>query len=189
MKKYILIFTSFFILVSFFLFSGSKSNSTESTVGSIIYKKSLPPSKKIELQEELKTDNQNIVPSSESQDFMDSDRDYLLWRKISDKIEDEWSKEIYLHCQYVDRENADKLYNSYLKARKEYIAPQETTLLDSLNDLSRLNGESITNENDNLEPEDEQDAFITQLRRIFREHFGYIQTQRKIFLDAHATNH
>jgi hypothetical protein len=188
MKKYILIFTSFVILVSFFLFSGNKSNSTESTVGSIIYKKSLPPSKKIELQE-LKTDNQNIVPSSESQDSMDSDRDYLLWRKISDKIEDEWSKEIYLHCQYVDRENADKLYNSYLKARKEYIAPQETTLLDSLNDLSRLNGESITNENDNLEPEDEQDAFITQLRRIFREHFGYIQTQRKIFLDAHATNH
>lgn len=187
MKKYILIFTSFVILVSFFLFSGSKSNSTESTVGSIIYKKSLPPSKKFELQE-LKTDNQNIVPSSESQDSMDSDRDYLLWRKISDKIEDEWSKEIYLHCQYVDRENADKLYNSYLKARKEYIAPQETTLLDSLNDLSRLNGESITNENDNLEPEDEQDAFITQLRRIFREHYGYIETQRKIFLDAHSTN-
>ena len=188
MKKYILIFTSVVILVSFFLFSGSKSNSTESTVGSIIYKKSLPPSKKIELQE-LKTDNQNIVPSSESQDSMDSDRDYLLWRKISDKIEDEWSKEIYIHCQYVDRENADKLYDSYLKARKVYIAPQETTFLDNLDDLSRLNGESITNENENLEPEDEQDAFITQLRRIFREHYGYIQTQRKIFLDAHATNH
>ena len=188
MKKYLLILTSFFLVVSFFLFSGNKSNSTKSNVRSLIDKKSLPQKKKIELQE-LKTDNQNIVPSFDSQDSsMDSDRDYLLWRKISDEIEADWSKEIYIHCQYVDRENADKLYESYLKARNEYLAPQETTLLDTLDDLSRLNSESITDENDYLEPQNEQDIFITQLHRIFREHYGYIEAQRKIFLDTHHTN-
>jgi hypothetical protein len=188
MKKYLLILTSLIILVTFFLFLGNKSNSTESNVESLINKKSLPQTKKIELQK-LKMDNQNIVPSFESEDSnMDSDRDYLLWRKITDEIEANWSKEIYLHCQYLDRENADKLYESYLKARKEYLVPQETNLSDTLNDLSRLNGESITNENDYLDPQQEQDEFITQLHRIFREHYGYIEAQRKIFLDAHHTN-
>ena len=174
--------------MSFFLFSGSKSDSIESTVGSLIDKKSLPQRKKMELKK-IKTHNQNTVPLYEFMDSnMGSDRDYFLWRKISDEIEADWSKEVYTHCQYVDRENADELYESYLKARKEYLAPEETTLMDSLNDLSRLNSESITDEKGDLGPEQEQDAFISQLHRIFREHYGYIETQRKIFLDAHPTD-
>lgn len=119
---------------------------------------------------------------------IDQDRDYLLWRKESDEIEEAWNKEIYTHIQYVNREHADELYNLYLKERLEYLSPQEITLSDSLNELSRLNGESIENDKDRIEPEMDQDRFISKLRNIFRQDYRFIEAQRKIFLDTYSSN-
>lgn len=131
-------------------------------------------------------DSNPVFPFESNDSNIDSDRDYLLWRKESNEIEAAWNKEIYSHLQYLDRERAEELYEAYLYERRNYLAPQEKSLSDSLDDLSKLNGESIVNEDDFIEPEEHQDKFITTLRSIFRGHYDYIEAQRKIFLDTHT---
>lgn len=116
---------------------------------------------------------------------LDQNRDYLLWGKLNDELEATWEKEIFGHIQYIDRENAQDLYRAYSYERTKYLADEELSLTSQLNDLSRLNGESVEDPKKFENPEMLQDEFITALRRIFRQHYGFIEDQRKIFLDAH----
>lgn len=115
---------------------------------------------------------------------VDADRDYLLWNKVSDEVEMMWDKEIYTHIQYIDRENSDLLYKYYLSERKDYLRTQDRSLAQSLNDLSRLNGESIVDEDAYSSPEMRHDEFTMKLRKLFRKQYSYIEDQRKIFLDT-----
>ncbi|WPU65143.1 hypothetical protein [Peredibacter starrii] len=186
MAKSLLIFSGFcFIALTFYLFSQDKAVQLKRASNPVIEKEHYHPETKSKFFPKV---TENLISAHPTQyeevSDVDSDRDYLLWRKESDEIEEAWNKEIYTHIQYINREHADELYNLYLKERREYLIPQEVSLEDSLNELSRMNGESIENERDRIEPEMEQDRFISKLRGLFRQDYKYIEAQRKIFLDS-----
>lgn len=135
---------------------------------------------------QVASDSPSIPEKQDSN--IDPDRDYLLWSKVSNEIEEEWNKEIYTHIQYFDREHADVLYQAYLKEREIYLTPTERDLSDDLNELSKLNGESIDNWRKDIDPQIHEEEFIQKLRKIFRQNYGYLEGQRKIFLDNHSNN-
>jgi hypothetical protein len=187
MRKLLLIMSSLFIAV-LILFALTQENPKTPEISSnhkIKNKKTKQKSHSIP-SENLLDNSNSILPSETHDPSIDPDRDYLLWNKKSNEIEDAWNKEIYSHIQYIDREHAEGLYSSYLKERNSYLAPQEKNLSDTLDDFSRLNGESIDDPERYTNAELQQDEFITNLRRIFRQNYEYIETQRKVFLDAHV---
>lgn len=183
MKRYLLIIGTTSLIVILFLLVQPSSDTP--VTGEINFREEALPvdrSERILPVKESKAITISEVPDESV--HVDPDRDYLLWRKVSDDVEAEWNEELFSHIQYVDRERAQNLYRKYLEERRNFLRPQEVTLTDSLNELSRLNGESIEERDKGPDPMADND-FAMKLRKLFGPHYRYIEDQRKIFLDTH----
>lgn len=188
MKRWSLFITLLCISALFAFFFNRKETETSVASPSSIKVKTVSsqsPVTELAQSNSQGTSDSPFIPERQDSNI-DPDRDYLLWSKVSDELEEEWNKEIYTHIQYIDRYHADALYQAYLKERKVYLFPTERDLADDLNELSKLNGESIDNWRKDVDPQINEDEFIQKLRMIFRQHYGYIEGQRKIFLDNHS---
>ncbi len=189
MKKpvFVAIGLSVSVFVAFIFFSGKK-DSTELAINPRDGKRPTLAQTLRPKVFEAPTSVDQLPSSSEEQgSSLGPDRDHLLWRKESDAIEEAWNDEIYLHIQYVDREHADELYRAYAKSRRDYLNMKNPPLSDALDDLLKLNGQSIPSDDEFLTPEVLHNEFVTNLKLIFRQHYSHIEERRKVFLDAQVS--
>lgn len=186
MKKYLFVFCCLTLFAYWYSLSQPVSNSEALPLSpsKAVSGKSIPRNPR---DVRLKTHKgETFTVHGVDTSLADPDRDYLMWRKISPEAEAAWSLELYELIKYFDRENAINVFEQYQKARAEFLSTKETTLVDQLDEISRLNGESIEEKNKYSNDEMDQDIFVTEIRSIFRQNYGLVESERKKFLDSQS---
>lgn len=137
-----------------------------------------PPLPKME---QAPTESPQVISPLTSQTIVSQD----IQSEPQKDLQSEWNSHVLRHLQSLEPARAAIIYQSYLEEEAIYQQGVEKTLLASLKQLSRLNGESDTEQI--VDDKSALKLHEENIKEILGPHYGYIARERKEFFGAYQS--
>lgn len=101
----------------------------------------------------------------------------------TEEIEIMWMDNLHDYLTVSDPENADEIYAIYLKEVDSHEEDLKTNLATNLDQLSTMNGESISTVGDSVPPYELERLHQTRVKRILGANYEYVREREQIDRD------